>query len=144
MLRRLNPTTLSEGHKTAVLTAAVIVTNVVGNVMLSHGMQQIGPTLSFSPIAYAHVVLNPWAVLGVIVLATWMVLNLALLSRADLTFVLPMTASAYVLIAIVGHFWLGEPAGVIRWTAIGFISIGAALAGETPPKTTDAPPEDLL
>lgn len=144
MLSRLNLAGLSEGHKTAVLTAAVIVTNVVGNVMLSHGMQQIGPTLSFSPIAYAHVVFNPWAMVGVFILASWMVLNLALLSRADLTFVLPMTASAYVLIALVGHFWLGEPAGAIRWLAIAVISIGAALAGETPPKTTEAPPEDLL
>ena len=135
---------LTPGHKTAFLTVLVIATNVVGNVLLSMGMKQLGPIVSVSPLAYVHVLLNPWTILGILILIAWMVLDLALLSRADLTFVLPITASAYVLIAISGHYFFGEPAGWIRWVAIGIISIGAALAGETPSKTTTAPPGDLL
>ena len=133
-----------ERHKTAVLTVAVIITNVVGNLMLSRGMQHIGASFSAAPLAYVRGVLSPWTLAGVVILCSWMVLDLALLSRADLTFVLPMTASAYVLIAIAGHVFFREQAGLTRWIAIGLITAGAALAGETPPKTTEAPPEEIL
>jgi transporter family protein len=131
-------------HTTGILTALVIASNVIGNVLLSHGMQQVGQIISPSPLDYARAFVNPWAVSGIAILMLWMVLDLALLSRADLTYVLPMTASAYVLIAIAGYFLLNERIHGIRWLAIVIISIGAALAGETPARTSEGPPEDLL
>ena len=144
MAKRLLIPSLRSGHKTAILTGLVIVTNVAGNVLLSRGMKQVGPIVSASPTAYAHAFLNVWTILGVLILISWMILDLALLSRADLTFVLPVTASAYCLIALTGHFLFGEPASAIRWIAVAIITIGAALAGETPSKTTTAPPGDIL
>jgi len=139
-----SPAGLKQEHKTAILTVLVVATNVFGNVILSHGMQQVGPIISVSPLDYLRAFVNPWTLCGVLILCSWMILDLALLSRADLTFVLPMTASAYVLIAVAGRFLFGEQTKLTHWIAIGIISMGAALAGETPPKTTEDPPGDLL
>lgn len=137
---------LSETHsrrKTAALACVVVGANVFGNLFLSHGMKEVGRLISVSPLAYARVFANPWVIVGVATLFGWMVLDLALLSRADLTFVLPVTASAYVLVAIAGHFWLGEVTSFSRWVGIAMISFGATCAAETPPKTTKGVPEDM-
>jgi drug/metabolite transporter (DMT)-like permease len=124
--------------KTHVLTAMVVLTNVVGNICLSHGMQEVGRTVSASPSDYLRALLNPWVLAGSCTLAIWMISELALLSRADLTFVLPVTASAYVFVAIAGHFILGDRISWERWLGIVVISIGVVLAEETPTLTSTA------
>ena len=124
--------------KTHVLTAMVVLTNVVGNTCLSHGMQEVGRTVSASPIDYVRALLNPWVLAGSCTLALWMISELALLSRADLTFVLPVTASAYVFVALAGHFILGDRISWERWLGIVVISAGVILAEETPSLTSTA------
>ena len=124
------------------LIALVVVTNVIGNVALGHGMRQTGAIISASPLDYLHAFTNPWTVAGVVILAIWMISNLALLSRADLSFVLPVTASGYVLIALLGQFGLGERISAIRWIGIIAISMGVVLAEETPSRTTPPQPEE--
>jgi drug/metabolite transporter (DMT)-like permease len=125
--------------KTHVLTAVVVITNVAGNLCLSHGMQEVGRIVSASPLDYVRALLNPWVLAGSCTLAIWMISELALLSRADLTFVLPVTASAYVLIAIAGHFFLGDQISWQRWLGIVVISMGVILAEETPSLTSVEP-----
>ena len=127
-----------QGHarKTQILVLVVIVTNVLGNVSLSHGMHQVGRIVSASPLDYLRAFANPWTILGICVLAVWMLSDLALLSRADLSFVLPVTASAYVLVAIGGHFILHDHISWERWIGIALITLGAILAEETPDRTT--------
>jgi bacterial/archaeal transporter family protein len=133
-----------EARKTRLLTLLVIGSSVVGNVLLSHGMRQVGKIISASPLDYARAFANPWAVLGVLILTLWMIGDLALLSRADLSFVLPVTASSYVLIAIAGHFLLRERISSIHWVGIGMITLGVVLAEETPARTTSRSRELLL
>ncbi len=129
--------------KTWVLTAAVVVFSVAGNTALSHGMREIGSgVVSWNPMPYLHAFANPWVVGGVAVLAFWMLSELALLSRADLSFVLPVTSTAYVLIAIAGHFVLQEPVTWTHWAAIAVITMGVMLVAETPPRTTPEPPPE--
>lgn len=126
-----------EARKTRLLTLLVIGSNVVGNVLLSHGMRQVGKIVSASPLDYARAFANPWAVSGVLILTLWMICDLALLSRADLSFVLPVTASSYALIAIAGHFLLHERISSIHWIGISMITLGVVLAEETPARTTN-------
>jgi drug/metabolite transporter (DMT)-like permease len=126
-----------EARKTWLLTFFVIVSSVVGNVLLSHGMRQVGKIVSASPLDYVRAFANPWAALGVLILTLWMICDLALLSRADLSFVLPVTASSYALIAIAGHFLLRERISPIHWVGIVLITVGVVLAGETPARTTN-------
>jgi transporter family protein len=122
----------------------VVVTNVLGNVSLSHGMHQVGRIVSASPFQYLRAFANPWTLLGICILVIWMLSDLALLSRADLSFVLPVTASAYVLVALLGHFLLHDHISWERWVGIVLITGGVILAEETPERTTKGPPERLL
>ncbi len=123
--------------KTRALTGVVIISNVIGNVTLSHGMRQVGSITRFDIEPYLRAFVNGWVLIGVVVLAVWMLSELALLSRADLSFVLPVTSISYVLIAIIGQFLLGEHISASRWAGILVITTGVVLVGETPPRTTD-------
>lgn len=136
--------TSPEVRKTRALTLLVIATNVVGNIALSRGMHQVGRIVSASPLDYVHALVNPWVFGGVCILVIWMISDLALLSRADLSFVLPVTASAYVLIAIGGHFLLADRISWERWLGIVVITLGVILAEATPARTTTRPPEHIL
>lgn len=127
----------SHARKTQILVLIVIISNVLGNVSLSRGMHQVGRIVSASPAAYIKALENPWTLLGISVLIIWMLTDLALLSRADLSFVLPVTASAYVLVAISGHFLLHDHISWQRWTGIVLITLGVVLAEETPDRTTN-------
>ncbi len=131
-------------RKTQLLVLIVVVSNVIGNVSLSHGMHQVGRIVSASPLDYVKAFANPWTIIGVAVLAIWMLSDLALLSRADLSFVLPVTASAYVLVALFGKLLLHDHISWERWMGILLITGGVILAEETPSRTTKAPPEHLL
>jgi drug/metabolite transporter (DMT)-like permease len=131
----MKPESSIHKRRNHLLILVVVLTNVFGNVALSHGMRQAG-IVSASPLDYMRAFVKPWTVAGIVILVVWMVGDLALLSRADLSFVLPVTASAYVLIALAGHFWLGERISVVRWIGIAAITLGVVLAEETPSRTT--------
>jgi drug/metabolite transporter (DMT)-like permease len=131
-------------RKTQLLVVLVVVSNVAGNVSLSHGMQQVGRIISASPFDYLKAFANPWTAAGICILAIWMLCDLALLSRADLSFVLPVTASAYVLVALFGKILLHEHISWLRWLGIVLITGGVVLAEETPTRTTKGPPEHLI
>ena len=123
-------------RKSILFAIIAIVTNVGGNALLAHGMHQMGPTVSLSPLAYARLLVNPWVDLGIALLASWLLANLSLLSWADLSYVLPITATGYALAAILGWAAFGEHVSKPHWIGVAMITIGAALVGETPPHTT--------
>ena len=130
-------------RKSILFACIAIVSNVGGNALLAHGMHQIGPTVSFSPLAYARLLINPWVDLGIALLAAWLLANLSLLSWADLSYVLPITATGYALAAILGWAAFGEHISKPHWIGVALITAGAALVGETPPHTSsDQQPPD--
>jgi uncharacterized membrane protein len=123
--------------KTWILIGICVITNVAGNCMLGAGMHTMGATVSISPLDYIPALLNPWVLAGTTILLVWMLTRLALLSRADLSYILPVTAIAYVLAAIVGHFFLGEQVSGLQWAGIAVIAGGVVLVSETPSRTTE-------
>src|SRR5260370_32998288 len=92
----------------SVLVLLVIATNVLGNVSLSRGMHEVGRIVSASPLGYLRAFANPWTLIGICVLVIWMLSDLALLSWADLSFGLAVTASASVLLALGRHCLLWD------------------------------------
>jgi len=66
----------------------------------------------------------------------WLLSHMALLSWADLSYVLPVTSIAYVLVALVGRFLLHEHVSLTRWLGVTLIMAGVALVGHTVPRTT--------
>jgi hypothetical protein len=95
-------TTPDHRRRTQLLVLIAIATQVGGNVSLSYGLHRAGAIISVSPLDYIRA-LNLWTIAGIIMLSVWIITDLALLSRADLSFVLPVIASSFVVIAIVGH-----------------------------------------
>lgn len=78
---------------------------------------------------------NVWILGGIALLTLWMAAQLSMLSWADLTYVLPMTAGAYVLTAILARFFLNERISAARWIGVVVISLGVFLVAETPERT---------
>lgn len=129
-------------RKSAFFAVLAIATNAGGNFLLSWGMHAKGPTVGVSPLAYLGLLRNPFIDGGVICLAGWLLAQLSLLSWADLSYVLPITATAYALSAFTGWIGLGEHVSISRWGGIGLITIGAILVSRTIPRTTASHPEE--
>ncbi|HUB83364.1 MAG TPA: hypothetical protein VMB03_31405 [Bryobacteraceae bacterium] len=118
--------------KTWICVVVVVLANVFGNFFLKKGLPADLPT----PLSYLAVLFHPFVALGAILLILWMMSWMALLSWADLSYVLPATAIGYVLVALVGHFLLAEQIPVKRWAGIVLIVAGVALVSlGTPPRT---------
>lgn len=75
--------------------------------------------------------LQPAVITGIILLIGWTLARMHLLSLADLSFVLPVTAIGYVLNALIGHFLLGEAVSAMRWSGTALIVTGTVLTGFT-------------
>jgi drug/metabolite transporter (DMT)-like permease len=122
--------------KTIVLTLVVTFSNVVGNFSLSWGMRRNGPQVFDSPFGYIQALFDPWVAAGVCLLLVWMLSQMALLSWADLSFVLPVTSAGYVLAAIAGRIFLHEQISPARWSGIALIMTGVLIVGRTAHSTT--------
>lgn len=123
------------------LAAAAVLFNVGGNYFLSVGMKSIGATVSLA--SFLPIFTNIWILLGISLLAGWLIAQLSLLSWADLTYVLPITSSAYVLTALLGAVSLGEHVSLSHWGGIFLIFIGVLVVGRTRPRTVHVPAHHL-
>jgi uncharacterized membrane protein len=122
--------------KTRLFTALVVLSNVLGNFSLTWGMRQVGRVVTLSPWPYIAALFNPWVALGVSLLIVWLLSQMTLLSWADLSYVLPVTSVGYVLVALVGRFFLHEDISPGRWIGIGLIMMGVVIVGRTTPNST--------
>lgn len=122
--------------KTRVLVVTVVLANVLGNFLLSSGLRHSALSHGDSPSRWVEALASPWVFAGVTVLLVWMLSRLALLSWADLSWVVPVTASGYVLNALVGRVLLGEHISLSRWAGIAMITLGVLLVRTTSISTT--------
>ena len=125
--------------KTRFFTMLVILSSLFGNFSLSWGMRQVGRLVTLSPLAYVRAVFNPWVALGISLLILWLFFQLALLSWADLSYVLPVTSIGYVLSALAGTLFLHEEISRWRWAGILLIVAGVVLVARTAPHRSGAP-----
>jgi uncharacterized membrane protein len=118
--------------KTWACAAVVVASNVCGNYFLKSGM----PAELATPLDYITVLFRPTVTLGVLLLILWLASRMALLSWADLSYVLPVTSIGYVLVAVAGKVLLHEQISARRWAGIALIMMGVALvSGGTAPQT---------
>ena len=113
---------------TILLTVAVIFANVIGNFALGWGMKHA--PLDAGPVTS---LLEPFVLLGIVLLIVWTLLRIRLLGLADLSYVLPITAVGYVLNAVMGAVFLHESVSPQRWAGTLLIVAGAALTSTTAP-----------
>jgi len=122
--------------KTRIFAILVILTNTLGNFSLNWGMKHRGQELTLSPLSYIQAMFSPWVALGIALLILWLLTRMTLLSWADLSYVLPVTALGYVLVAIMSRVFLNEQISPQRWVGTLLIVGGTALVGLGNPQTT--------
>src|SRR6202020_2319208 len=101
--------------KTRVFAIIVILSNAFGNFFLDRGMHG---RVTNTPFEYVTAILTPW-----------LLSRMALLSWADLSYVLPVTSFGYVASALIGHFFLNEHITPHRWAGTLLIVAGTILVG---------------
>jgi uncharacterized membrane protein len=102
------------------LTAIVVVSNVIGNLLVSAGLKGAGAA---------------FVVCGVALLVLWTLSRMALMSWADLSYILPVTSVGYILTALAGKYVLAEQISSTRWWGTLLIFAGMAVVGSTSPRT---------
>jgi drug/metabolite transporter (DMT)-like permease len=121
--------------KTLALVLVVVILNAVGNLSLAWGMKHLASAVLFNPLSYIKAMSEPFVALGIILLILWLLTRMALLSWADLSFVLPLTGLGYILAAIFGNWFLNEKVTPIHWLGTILVFVGTGLVGMTTQKT---------
>lgn len=117
------------------ILAIVMLTSALGDTFLDVGMKQLGP-VSLHHLSTLIVALKvPWILGGIVLLIGFFASYLTALSWADVTFVLPATSFAYVLVALLSRFWLHEQITPARWLGIFCIVVGVGFVTRGPAYT---------
>ena len=121
--------------KTAVVLTVAILANAFGNLLLSKGMHDYASTSPSIAMwlyrAAIHVVTDPWMIAGVLLLIVFLAAYMAALSWADLSFVLPATAPAYILTEVLAKIYLNETVSLARWGGTFLIVAGTCLVARS-------------
>ena len=118
--------------------ATVILCAACGDVSLARGMKSFGAvTLANLPTLYTAL-LNPWTILGILMLLGFFASYLSALSWADLTYVLPATSLSYILMVLLARFFLHEHVTIWRWLGVALIVTGVGFVASGPEATPGA------
>ena len=116
---------------TAIMVLVIVLSNSAGDICITRGMKQIGEVSTVSPrelLFIAKKVLgNKYFLLGVLFLAVSFFSFLAVLSWADLSFIIPATAIVYAVSLVGAKFFLHEEINRLRWAGTILVCLGVAL-----------------
>jgi drug/metabolite transporter (DMT)-like permease len=116
--------------KTALLLLSLVACSSLGEILSAKGMQQVG-TVSLRPRALLQAIgrmlRNPYLFAGVIFLAISFFSFISLLSYADLSLVVPLTAVSYVTNTLGAKFFLGEQIEPKRWLGTLLVMTGVII-----------------
>lgn len=116
---------------TYVILAIAVLAQATGNVFLSKGMKHVALTGSVMNgdflVPLLQIVQSPMIWTGTLLMILFFLLFVTVLSKADLSFVLPVISIEVVVnVAFAGYF-LNEPVSTTRWIGTMLISIGVLL-----------------
>jgi drug/metabolite transporter (DMT)-like permease len=122
---------------------AVVCFGSTGDALLKRGMNDFGPVDVRHLLHVVTALSNAWVLAGIVCLLAFFGSYLTALSWADLSYVLPATALGYVVLTLLGKYFLHENVTPMRWLGVLLISSGvgwvtrgpvltAAPAGENP------------
>jgi len=123
------------------LIAIMMFAGPLGNVLLGKGMKQVGNLRVWPPpklIATGIRIFGTGSIwLGIASLMIFMVAYMLVLSLADYSYVQPVSSFAYGVVALLGHWMLGEYVSWLRCAGITVISMGVFIVSRTNPQTTE-------
>ena len=124
----------------ALLAAGVVATSAAGNSLLRLGLSSAGPLIGFSPTGYLKEFASPTVILAVAILALGFILQLSLLSWADLTYAIPITSAQYQPPGCRALPYLRKPMLTVidsaHWLGVLLILCGVLVVSRTKPLTT--------
>jgi drug/metabolite transporter (DMT)-like permease len=128
--------------KTSLSILIMVIIGPLGNVLLRKGVQEIAPPAAWAPTvlaaSVAQVLGSATIWLGIACLVTYVLAEMLVLSWADYSYVQPVAASGYGVVAVLGHVVLSEDVSVLRWLGVFIICLGVSIVGRTSPRTTKA------
>jgi uncharacterized membrane protein len=116
----------------------VILCAACGDVSLARGMKSFGAVTLATLPNLLTALLNPWVVLGILLLIGFFASYLSALSWADLTYVLPATSLSYILMVLLAKFFLHEHVSMWRWLGVFLIVTGVGFVASGPEATPGA------
>ena len=118
----------------AILGIALIF-EAIGVVFLKQGLKEISSLTQVSLPEIIQLigrgVTNRHIILGVFFEALFFIGLLMLMSKADVSFVWPLTSLSFVVTTIAAKVYLDEPVSGLRWSGVCLIMMGAALISWT-------------
>ena len=130
----------SQRGKTFILLAFMVAFGSSGDVLLGRGMRRLGELHSWAPrtaLAFFSRAFESGTIwLAIALLLLFLVSYMLVLSWADFSYVSPASAIGYVMVALMGYFFLGEHVPTTRWIGVGLICVGVFVVGGTHPSTT--------
>jgi len=128
--------------KTYLLIFLMVIFGPLGNVLLGKGMKRIGAVSIGTPAealdVLSRVLTSSTIWLGIASLIFFVGANMLVLSWADYSYVQPASSVAYLMSALLAHFWLHETVTPVRWMGVLLICLGVLVVGHTPPRTTES------
>ncbi|MEO6723983.1 MAG: bacteriohopanetetrol glucosamine biosynthesis glycosyltransferase HpnI [Blastocatellia bacterium] len=116
--------------KTFLLFCSLVGCSSLGEILSAKGMQQVGD-VSFRPRkligALVRMIRNPYLIAGVVCMAVSFFSFISLLSYADLSFVVPLTAVGYITNTLGARFFLHEKITKERWMGTLLVAFGVSL-----------------
>lgn len=108
-----------------------IVCGTVGDLLTAKGMCEGGELSDFGPRGVAHLIRFIFTyrlvLIGTISNTITFFSFMALLSVAEVSFVVPVTASGYILKTLLAKFYLGECVTWRRWLGVCLVTLGVSL-----------------
>jgi drug/metabolite transporter (DMT)-like permease len=102
-----------------------------GELCVSRAMKSVGEVKDFRPVALVGVLTRglrvPWMWAGLSLMGTAFFSLLLVLSRENVSLVVPVTALSYGAGALGGKFFLGEQVTPRRWAGVLLVCIGVTL-----------------
>jgi drug/metabolite transporter (DMT)-like permease len=103
----------------------------MGVVSLSQGLKRLEGPKNYSVTEIARMVgravTNRQIIVGVAFEAVFFICLLVMMSRADVSFVWPLTALTFVFSTLAARFYLHEQIDILRWAGVVLIVLGAGL-----------------
>jgi uncharacterized membrane protein len=128
--------------KTLVMVLAMVVCANAGDLLLKHGMSEIG-AVELTPHGIAQAfrltVTNGTIWTGIFFLIGFMVSYMTVLSWADYSYVMPAGAFGYAVLTFLAVIFLHENVSPRRWIGVVLICVGVLFVGQTKPRTTEVP-----
>ena len=117
--------------KTAIMIALVVLAGSTGDVLISKGMRRVGEISALRPAEFARILkriaFSGYFQMGVLCMAVSFFAFLAVLSWADLSFVVPATSLSFVITTGGAKLFLKEHVSTLRWTGTLLVCLGVAL-----------------